>query len=312
MSCRGCTKKYGIFLKELGCPKCKFAFCKNCLKYSIDGSPEKKKLKVCLSCFSTSQKSPQNSTDTERPVPDAYIKRIEKLSNESSKNLPVVTPASGSVDKDDEIRNRLEKLREDRQPKDIPTEDEMRRRLANLRGQEYKEYSNAHVFAADTRSDQQKLDDLMKQFAEESAIREAHDPAKDVEKRLAALKENPLVPSAKPTNPVASPEEESEDEETAAKKITQRYLAEVSIEGDILDPDEKELISSLPAPSKDTEELPWCTVCNEDATIRCLGCDGELFCRECFKDIHDDEEYRAHRTKAYGKKKTPKDSSDED
>uniref|UniRef100_A0A1B0CQ96 Uncharacterized protein n=1 Tax=Lutzomyia longipalpis TaxID=7200 RepID=A0A1B0CQ96_LUTLO len=292
MSCRGCTKKYGIFLKE------------------------KKKLKVCLSCFGSTKKSSSEASEVDRPVPDAYLKRIEKLSNmsDSPKHPPIVASASGSLDGDDEIRKRLDKLREDRQPKNVPTEDEMRRRLANLRGQEYKEYSNAHVFAVDNRSDQEKMNDLLKQYAEESSIREAHDPAKDVERRLAALKENPLAPAGKPVVPAAaggSPADESEDEETAAKKITQRYLAEVALEGEILEPEEKEFIKSLPPPSKDTEELPWCTICNEDATIRCLGCDGDLFCRECFKDIHDDEEYRGHRTKPYARKKTAQDSDDD-
>uniref|UniRef100_A0A6B2EJ23 Putative zinc finger protein n=1 Tax=Phlebotomus kandelakii TaxID=1109342 RepID=A0A6B2EJ23_9DIPT len=286
MSCRGCTKKYGLFLKEVGCPKCKFSFCKNCLKYSDQTS---KKLKVCLSC--STKKS--LSEDSDRPVPDAFLKRLEKM--------------GGAKDpQDDEMKQRLERLREDRQPKSVPSEAEMRKRLAELKGEQHKEYSNAHLFAVDKRSDQQKMDELMKQYAEEATIREAFDPAKDVERRLAALKQNPLPSSGSshsvPVTSSTPAEEESEDEETAAKKLAQRYIAETSLE-EILDPDEKELISSLPPPSGDTEELPWCTVCNEDAIIRCLGCDGELFCRECFKDIHDDEDYRAHRTKPFAGKK---------
>uniref|UniRef100_A0A1B0D3S6 FYVE-type domain-containing protein n=1 Tax=Phlebotomus papatasi TaxID=29031 RepID=A0A1B0D3S6_PHLPP len=295
----------------MGCPNCRFAYCKNCLKYSL-GSPEKKKIKVCLSCFSNAKKSGSSEADgAERPVPDAYLKRIEKLA-EATTNQPgqLSQPKPPAMDKDEEIRQRLEKLREDRQPKDAPSEEEMRKRLAELRGQQYKEYSNAHLFAVDKRSDQEKMNELLKQYSEEVSIREAHDPAKDIEKRLAALKDNPLTPgaSSKPTTiPVKPVDEESEDEETTAKKIAQRYMAESALEGDILTPEEKEFISSLPAPSKDTEELPWCTVCNEDAIIRCIDCDGELFCRECFKDIHDDEEYKSHRTKRYQRKATADD-----
>lgn len=48
------------------------------------------------------------------------------------------------------------------------------------------------------------------------------------------------------------------------------------------------------------EELPWCIVCNEDAIIRCISCDGDLFCKSCFNEIHaNDEEYREHRTKQF-------------
>lgn len=66
-----------------------------------------------------------------------------------------------------------------------------------------------------------------------------------------------------------------------------------------LSPEEREFVNSI-KPEGDTEELPWCTICNEDASIRCIGCGGDLFCGPCFKEIHhDDEEYRQHKTKQY-------------
>lgn len=64
-------------------------------------------------------------------------------------------------------------------------------------------------------------------------------------------------------------------------------------------PEEKEFVNSIPK-TETTEELPWCNICNEDAKIRCIDCDGDLFCVSCFKEIHaNDEEYREHRTKIY-------------
>lgn len=69
-----------------------------------------------------------------------------------------------------------------------------------------------------------------------------------------------------------------------------------------LGPEEKEYLESVKQSEKKDkeEELPWCTICNEDATIRCLSCDGDLFCSGCFKEIHaNDEEYREHQTKRY-------------
>lgn len=82
--------------------------------------------------------------------------------------------------------------------------------------------------------------------------------------------------------------------------------------------EEKELMETIPKPpsnSGDLEELPWCTICNEDAKVRCLDCDGELYCKACFWEIHqDDEDYRSHKIKPYQKPKNKGElsSSDED
>ena len=30
----------------------------------------------------------------------------------------------------------------------------------------------------------------------------------------------------------------------------------------------------------------WCCICNEDGEVRCLGCDGDIYCNNCWRDGH--------------------------
>ncbi|MCJ1377544.1 hypothetical protein MMC17_000639 [Xylographa soralifera] len=47
----------------------------------------------------------------------------------------------------------------------------------------------------------------------------------------------------------------------------------------------------------------WCVICNDDATVRCLGCDGDLYCAKCWKEGHMGKEVgydeRTHRWVKY-------------
>ncbi len=36
----------------------------------------------------------------------------------------------------------------------------------------------------------------------------------------------------------------------------------------------------------DEDQKTWCVVCLEDATIRCVGCDDDVYCGRCWKEMH--------------------------
>ncbi|PNY25640.1 Abscission/NoCut checkpoint regulator [Tolypocladium capitatum] len=53
----------------------------------------------------------------------------------------------------------------------------------------------------------------------------------------------------------------------------------------------------------------WCTVCLEDAALRCLGCDDDPYCARCWREMHvgpaagfDERGHRAVRFTRSGKK----------
>ncbi|KAI1089919.1 hypothetical protein F5B19DRAFT_355006 [Rostrohypoxylon terebratum] len=36
----------------------------------------------------------------------------------------------------------------------------------------------------------------------------------------------------------------------------------------------------------DADQKTWCVVCLEDGTVRCLGCDGDVYCARCWREMH--------------------------
>jgi hypothetical protein len=57
----------------------------------------------------------------------------------------------------------------------------------------------------------------------------------------------------------------------------------------------------------DDEIDTWCIICQDDATLKCLGCDGDLYCQLCWTEGHRGEsagfEEKMHKVVLYAKKK---------
>jgi len=45
-------------------------------------------------------------------------------------------------------------------------------------------------------------------------------------------------------------------------------------------------INTVPKKFTDDEIDAWCIICQDDATVKCLGCDGDLYCAICWKEGH--------------------------
>ncbi|XP_069861919.1 abscission/NoCut checkpoint regulator [Dipodomys merriami] len=111
--------------------------------------------------------------------------------------------------------------------------------------------------------------------------------------------------------------DDEEDEETAIQRVMQQLSEEAALDeaSGYNIPEERaphsrpkpfsaksELPKAqavAPRPECEEEELPWCSICNEDATLRCAGCDGDLYCARCFREGHDAFELKEHQVSAY-------------
>lgn len=306
---------------------CKYSFCSGCLKYKLvrDG----KKFNVCLRCSKLSSAVeppvPQRTTQLHKhkSIESQCGGKVESASKSvSSKLEPQQTPKPND---DDLIRGRLDALKTN--DHDPTTSDQVavascssagadgnidiEKRLAALKGVEYKDYKNAaqRFMTPENRTEEQQIQDLIGRYADETTLNNVMDGKRleqdeDIMRRLNALKEFPVTGHTGnvPPRPTALPHSDSDEsvnEEEVATKLARQYEEEGKIAAKS-DPDESDDDMMRPTvPANDEEELPWCTICNEDAVLRCKGCGNDLYCSSCYKEFHYDEDPREHKTEAF-------------
>lgn len=300
----------------MGCPNCGFSFCTKCIRKTIavprlNGA----KHKVCLKCFDLIKKQsaatstsalPKLSTDPvlDQPIPVEEVGTLPVVAHHHQPDCAVFAEETGSGGStDDMIRQRLLTLKEDRlnsgsATATAPVTDEsIAIRIANLKGVDYKPSAGRDallLLSTDERTDAEKVHDLVGQFMAESKLDMAADPIRDIERRLAALKEGggSAVAANEQKKQKGSAEEGADDvvdDDEKVKRLVAMYMAEAALQPDDVGPEltaeEKEFLNDMVV-TKDQEELPWCTICNEDAELRYQG---DLFCKQCYKEIREDE-----------------------
>ncbi|KAI1309059.1 Abscission/NoCut checkpoint regulator [Halotydeus destructor] len=192
------------------------------------------------------------------------------------------------ADEDNSVDGLAKRLAKLRTPANIVEQRELEERLARLKGLDPANFSAPPIMVYQ-RPRIVTSDDLMKQLTAEAHL--------DTDRGMDGIKTR----------------DETEDE------VIERLLAEANLP-DLSDVDvnhskaetlaqsaKKRLKNITSANAKlsqtdDSDELPWCAICNEDAKLRCIDCDGDLYCHECFREFHCDSDTRTHATRPYRRK----------
>uniref|UniRef100_A0A3B1JNY3 FYVE-type domain-containing protein n=1 Tax=Astyanax mexicanus TaxID=7994 RepID=A0A3B1JNY3_ASTMX len=314
--CYGCASKFTLFKKEMGCKNCSRSFCSGCLEFSAlvprFGNTQQK---VCRQCHGnlTSNGIQNDATcmHSEWCFCFAQVHRPPDTRTQTEQASDLLTQMTEEVAIDNQIRggplNDLNKL-------ESGTENLEDEQLSLKKLEEEK--SRLMAEAMDELKCEEQNQEQLLQMAKRLAVLQGRDPAKVT------------------VADIQHPESDEENEEEAIGRVIKRLSEEAALDeasGYNIPPERsgpenkepskpKKTQSSKSRPSAtafvrqssdseegdDEEELPWCCICNQNATIRCHTCDRDLFCSRCFREGHDKYDRKEHHTSSYSAPKKAK------
>lgn len=153
---------------------------------------------------------------------------------------------------------------------------EIAKRLAALQGKDPDKVTvdNIKLPDSDEETEEEGIQRILKQLAEETALDEASGYN--------------ILPEHRRT-------EDTKGSVQVANKLPSSRMHKLPAQNP---PDRSTAVKAQVADS-DEEELPWCCICNEDAVLRCHGCDDDLYCKRCFREGHNKFDQKDHQTSIY-------------
>lgn len=196
-------------------------------------------------------------------------------------------------------------------------------------GNDDAEHDDGYGGAGKKPTEDEEADDVIARVMAELEISRKYDPPspppryEDIDRKDEKVSGNPDVPHGSsglelPSAPTDIPEDDFERTKAFEDAFTAR-LAALSAPS----PSQTDSLGLPSAPSFSPRKKPpvasnlqkriddeidtWCIICQDDATLKCLGCDSDLYCQRCWNEGHRGEtagfEERTHKAVLYARKK---------
>lgn len=201
---------------------------------------------------------------------------------------------------DQQIVDRLRKLKDEERNIPLPTVEEIIQRLALLKDQN-PEASGSNVInihQVDTRTDQEKADDLIQEYLAQMELPSTSDLCKDIQERLNSLQNNGgKTHFDQGIKKNLNIYKEKLHDTTSTELINKISAMEIETPPNMEDEDKdknKDEDEGENEDEDDNENTNECVMCSRTANeldlYRCIGCTDDLYCPSCFESSHDESE----------------------
>ena len=181
--------------------------------------------------------------------------------------------------------------------------------------------SGAERITEDQHDDEEEADDYVKRVFAELEFEKTHSIDDQEEEATADEQQDesalnlPNTPSDLPPPPTSSERPSYEDSELEARfsklgldlpstpNTIPSARAKAGSKANLENLKKAKAKSNLPRYT-DAEIDSWCCICTEDGEVRCLGCDGDIYCQKCWREGHGNApgQEKGHRAVQFNRK----------